>query len=218
MCYNSKGYEQAPLSKKILLAMLMANLIKPTLPLRRPQLPASPSSCSSNGRVCCAGSMASSLPAAFLLLLASAHPAASFTWTLGPPPPLPPLPGAALATARPRPQALPIKITTPGWEVVAQAQKPRWEIVPRPAPTPAASVTLASANPLWERVPTHERILHSQVLAIVATPDPIELVQLDRPALRWESVPAPQPTYAAYGSTESSAVRPVLGRRVWFRF
>ena len=102
--------------------------------------------------------------------------------------------------------------------MVVQAEKPRWEIVPGPASTPVASVTLASANPRWERVPAHERILHSQVLAIVATPDPIELVQLDRPALRWESVPAPQPTYAAYGSTESSAVRPVLGRRVWFRF
>ena len=77
---------------------------------------------------------------------------------------------------------------------------------------------MASANPRWERVPAHERIHHSQILAIVATPDPMELVQLDRPALRWESVPAPQPTYAAYGSIESSAVRPVLGRRVWFRF
>ena len=144
--------------------------------------------------------MASSLPAALLLLLAGAHPASAFTWTLGPPPPLPPLPRAALASAKP------------------QAQKPRWEIVPGPASTPAASVTLASANPRWERVPAHERILHSQVLAIVATPDPMELVQLDRPALRWESVPAPQPTFAAYGSIESSAVRPVLGRRVWFRF
>ena len=102
--------------------------------------------------------------------------------------------------------------------MVVQAEKPRWEIVPGPASTPVASVTLASANPRWERVPAHERILHSQVLAIVATPDPMELVQLDRPALRWESVPAPQPTYAAYGSIESSAVRPVLGRRVWFRF
>ncbi|MCT0226727.1 hypothetical protein KQ300_00710 [Synechococcus sp. CS-1331] len=162
--------------------------------------------------------MASSLPAALLLLLGGSHPAAAFTWTLGPPPPLPPLPRAALATAKPQPQALPVKAAAPGWEVVAQAQKPRWEIVPGPASTPAPSVTLASANPRWERVPAHERILHSQVLAIVATPDPMELVQLDRPALRWESVPAPQPTYAAYGSIESSAVRPVLGRRVWFRF
>ena len=162
--------------------------------------------------------MASSLPAALLLLLGGSHPAAAFTWTLGPPPPLPPLPRAALATAKPQPQALPVKAAAPGWEVVAQAQKPRWEIVPGPASTPAASVTLASTNPLWERVPAQERILHSQVLAIVATPDPMELVQLDRPALRWESVPAPQPTYASYGSIESSAVRPVLGRRVWFRF
>lgn len=144
--------------------------------------------------------MASSLPAALLLLLAGAHPAAAFTWTLGPPPPLPPLPRAALASAKP------------------QAHKPRWEIVPSPVSSPAASVTLASATPRWERVPANERILHSQVLAIVATPDPMELVQLDRPALRWESVPAPQPAYAAYGSIESSAVRPVLGRRVWFRF
>ena len=164
--------------------------------------------------------MASSLPAALLLLLAGAHPAAAFTWTLGPPPPLPPLPRASLVTARPQfqPQALPPLPAAPGWEVVAQAPKPRWEIVPGLASTPVASVTLASANPRWERVPAHERILHSQVLAIVATPDPMELVQLDRPALRWESVPAHQPTYAAYGSIESSAVRPVLGRRVWFRF
>ncbi len=163
--------------------------------------------------------MASSLPAALLCSLAGAHPAAAFTWTLGPPPPLPPCPGLPWPLAKPRPQALPVKVSMPpAWEVVAQAQKPRWEIVPRPASTPAASVTLASANPRWERVPAHERILHSQVLAIVATPDPMELVQLDRPALRWESVPAPQPTYAAYGSIESSAVRPVLGRRVWFRF
>ena len=162
--------------------------------------------------------MASSLPAALLLLFAGAHPASAFTWTLGPPPPLPPLPRAALATAKPRPQVLPVKVTAPAWVVVAQAQKPRWEIVPGPAPTPAPGVTLASANPRWERVPAHERILHSQVLAIVATPDPMELVQLDRPALRWESVPAPQPSYAAYGSIESSAVRPVLGCRVWFRF
>ncbi|MCP9914186.1 hypothetical protein KBZ07_12395 [Cyanobium sp. BA20m-14] len=144
--------------------------------------------------------MASSLPAALLLLLAGAHPAAAFTWTLGPPPPLPPLPRAALASAKP------------------QAQKPRWEIVPSPVSSPAASVTLASATPRWERVPANERILHAQVLAIVATPDPMELVQLDRPVLRWESVPAPQSTYAAYGSIESSAVRPVLGRQVWFRF
>ena len=162
--------------------------------------------------------MASLFPATFLLLLAGAHPAAAFTWTLGPPPPLPPLPRAAQPPAKPRPQALPIKITTPGWEVVAQAQKPRWEIVPRPISTPAARFVLASANPIWERVPTHERILHSQVLAIVAAPDPMELVLLDGNSLRWESVPAPQPTYAAYGSIESSAVRPVLGRRVWFRF
>ena len=162
--------------------------------------------------------MASSLPAALLLLFAGAHPAAAFTWTLGPPPPLPPLPRAALATAKPRPQVLPVKVTAPAWEVVAQAQKPRWEIVPGPASTPAASVTLASASPRWERVPAHERILHSQVLAIVAAPDPMELVLLDGNSLRWESMPAPQPTYAAYGSIESSAVRPVLGRRVWFRF
>ena len=162
--------------------------------------------------------MASSLPVALLLLMGGAHPAAAFTWTLGPPPPRPPLPRAALATAKSQPQGLPVKAAPPGWEVVAKARKPRWEIVRGPASTPAASVTLASANPRWERVPAQERILHSQVLAIVATPDPKELVQLDRPALRWESVPAPQPTYAAYGSIESSAVRPVLGRRVWFRF
>ena len=180
--------------------------------------------------------MASSLPAAFLLLLAGAHPAAAFTWTLGPPPPLPPLaraslprpmgpppplpalPRAALATANPRSQSAPARPAAPGWQFVAQAEKPRWEIFPGPASTPVASVTLASANPRWERVPAHERILHSQVLAIVAAPDPMELVLLDGNSLRWESVPAPQPTYAAYGSIESSAVRPVLGRRVWFRF
>jgi hypothetical protein len=46
----------------------------------------------------------------------------------------------------------------------------------------------------------------------------MELVQLDRPVLRWESMPAPQSTHAAYGSIESSAVRPVRARRVWFRF
>ena len=162
--------------------------------------------------------MASSLPAALLLLLAGGHPAAAFTWTLGPPPPLPPLPRAALATAKPGPQALPVRPTAPGWEVVAQAQKPRWEIVPGPVSTPVPSLTLASVSLRWERVPAHERILHSQVLAIVAAPDPLELVLLDGNSLRWESVPAPQPSYAAYGSIESSAVRPVLGRRVWFRF
>jgi hypothetical protein len=184
--------------------------------------------------------MAKFFPIALVSFLAAAQPAAAFTWTLGPPPPLPllprealgvaisslpqalpplpPLPNAPAGNVAEKPSASPLQVSQPPrWQLV-QTTKPRWEIVSRPASTPAASVSLASANPRWERVPAHERIHHSQILAIVATPDPMELVQLDRPALRWESVPAPQPTYAAYGSTESSAVRPVLGRRVWFRF
>ena len=184
--------------------------------------------------------MAKFFPVALVSFLATAQPVAAFTWTLGPPPPLPPLPrgtprlaisslpqplpplpplpNTPAGNVAEKPSASPLRVSQPPPWHLAQTPKPRWEIVPGPAPTPAASVTLASANPRWERVPVHERILHSQVLAIVATPDPMELVQLDRPALRWESVPAPQPTYAAYGSIESSAVRPVLGRRVWFRF
>ena len=184
--------------------------------------------------------MAKVFPVALVSFLATAQPAAAFTWSLGPPPPLPPLPRGALRVAispvpqhfpplppppkapagnvAENPSALPLQVSQPPRWQLAQTPKPRWEIVARPASTPAASVILASANPRWERVPSHERIHHSQVLAIIATPDPMELVQLDRPALRWESVPAPQPTYSAYGSIETSAVRPVLGRRVWFRF
>lgn len=184
--------------------------------------------------------MVKSLPIALIPFLAAIQPAAAITWTLGAPPPLPPLPRSApgarisalpfqlpplpplpdapAGNVAEKPSASPLPASQPpSWQLV-QSPKLRWEIVPGPASTPAASVTLASATPRWERLPAHERILHSQVLAIVATPDPMELVQLDRPVLRWESMPAPQSTHAAYGSIESSAVRPVRARRVWFRF
>lgn len=175
--------------------------------------------------------MVSALPAALILILAAGQPVAAFIWTLGPPPPLPPLPKPALASAdsQPRFQPRPVPInsastgwktrpaTKPRWEIV-QANRPRWEIVPAQTPTPDTTLALAPAKPLWERVPTQERILHSDLLAIVTAPAPMELVLLDSRAPRWESVPAPQTTYPVVGSIESSAVRPVLGRRVWFRF
>ena len=182
--------------------------------------------------------MVSALPAALILILAAGQPAAAFIWTLGPPPPLPPLPKPALASAdsQPRLQPRPVSVeqlspskpvlkdwqlvaqtTKPRWEIV-QANRPRWEIVPAQTPTPDTTLALAPAPLRWERVPTQERILHSDLLAIVTAPAPMELVLLDARAPRWESVPAPQATYPVAGSIESSAVRPVLGRRVWFRF
>ncbi len=90
---------------------------------------------------------------------------------------------------------------------------------PSVASAPQA-VAIAPARPRWEWVPTHERILHANVLAIVSAPDPTELVQLDRPALRWESFPPPQsqPQVSSFGMVPTPTVRPVLGRRVWFRF
>lgn len=182
--------------------------------------------------------MVKTVLAPLTLLLAAATPAAAFTWTLGPPPPLPPLPRAALSPANPHAVA-----TRPAvrWQVVTHKPALRWERVPANAPAPtqelagtphampahalavapqALAMAPVSARPRWERVPTHERILHANVLAIVSAPDPTELVQLDRPALRWESFPPPQsqPQVSSFGMVPTPTVRPVLGRRVWFRF
>ncbi len=169
----------------------------------------------------------SATAAAIVLVAATAQPAAAFTWTLGPPPPLPPLPRAALAQAKPKLQSLQPRLAVGRWEVVSQRPGLQWERVSPPSMTQAPSVAsapqpvaIASTRPLWEPVPTHERILHANILAIVAEPDPLELVQLDRPGLRWESFPAPQvqPHVSSFGMVPTSTVRPVLGRRVWFRF
>lgn len=169
----------------------------------------------------------SAAAAAIVLVAAAAEPAAAFTWTLGPPPPLPPLPMASLAQARPKLQPVQARLTVGRWDVVAQRPGLQWERVPPPSATLAPAVdsapqpvAIAATRPRWERVPTHERILHSDVLAIVSAPDPTELVQLDRPGLRWESFPAPQaqPQLSSFGMVPTSTVQPVLGRRVWFRF
>ncbi len=167
--------------------------------------------------------MRNPLPALLVVLLAAAQPAAAQPaaaplWSLGPPPPLPPLPATTQTTTTrtaTRLQPWQSRSGARRWDVVAQRPRLR-----------------------WERVPSHERILPghtipNDTLAIATGPDATELVQLDRPGLRWERVGAtpqnrplgPQairhPSMA--GQTTSIPCSESLcgmrvTRRVWFRF
>lgn len=110
-------------------------------------------------------------PATGLLagLIAWCAPASALDWTLGPPPPLPPLPidRAAHSTGGPL------------WELVAQRPRARWERVP------------SHERLLFNDIATGNHLESGELLAIAQGPASVELIQHDLPARRWELVEAP---------------------------
>lgn len=110
-----------------------------------------------------------------LIACSWAAPARARVWTLGPPPPLPPLPVERVAVA---PGA-------PRWERVAQRQRPRWERVPS-----------------HERILVNHHA-PGELLAIAPGPAAVEFVQDDRPTRRWERVESTARTPTAAPSRTS---------------
>lgn len=181
--------------------------------------------------------MGRSLRAALLVVFATALPASARTWTLSPPPPLPALPTVELKpfvnwrqTSLPQLPPIPDSASAPAKPrepnpvgennrriVLAQSSTPKWERVTVKS-NPQAEVIQLATRPRWETVPKHERILHEHILAILAKPEPVELIILDRPPQRWESVSANQ--VLTHPIVIGDILRPVSPppRRVWFRF